>query len=62
MIMKKIEMFLLAAACVSPAMAIDKIALSNGSFEELWAPPYYLILFTVRPLGGDRVPETLADI
>ena len=35
MIMKKIEMFLLAAACVSPAMAIDKIALSNGSFEEL---------------------------
>ena len=28
-------MFLLAAACVSPAMAVDKFTLSNGSFEEL---------------------------
>ena len=34
-IMKRLGMFLLAAGCFAPAMAIDKIALPNGSFEEL---------------------------
>ena len=34
-IMKKLWMFLLAASSFAPAMAIDKIALPNGSFEEL---------------------------
>ncbi|MBR7143418.1 MAG: hypothetical protein IKD10_00625, partial [Lentisphaeria bacterium] len=33
--MKKLSLLLLAAACFSPAMAIDKIALPNGSFEKL---------------------------
>ena len=33
--MKKLSLLLLAAACFSPVMAIDKIALPNGSFEKL---------------------------
>lgn len=33
--MKKLGFLLLAVACFSPAMAIDKIALPNGSFEKL---------------------------